>query len=151
MPGPRYVQHGHFVIRYVAFCAILYFTCTYYIRMPPKKRKQKDISRQPKDKGRVHIEETYSLDFSAISSNFILLNGHLWYHLLMNGSNINSTTSVLMSLFTKMSNVQDYKIMYNYLVKIDKQYKNMLRGFRVDSHFSAFKEVIKHYFFVFVI
>ena len=47
MPGPRYVQHGQFVIRYVAFCAIFYFTCTYYIRMPPKKRKQKGISRQP--------------------------------------------------------------------------------------------------------
>ena len=44
---PRYVQHGQFIIRYVAFCAIFYFTCTYYIRMPPKKRKQKDISRQP--------------------------------------------------------------------------------------------------------
>ena len=47
MPGPRYVQDGQFVIRYVAFCAIFYSTCTYYIRMSPKKRKKENISRQP--------------------------------------------------------------------------------------------------------
>ena len=115
--------------------ALYFISHVHILGCHQKKKKQKDISRQPKGKGRVRIEETYSLDFSAISSDFILLNGHLWYHLLMNGSNINSTISVLLSLFTKTSNVQDYKI---------------CRGFRVDSHFSVFKEVIKHPLFLYL-
>ena len=93
--------------------------------------------------GRVHIEETYTIDFSTISSDFILLNEHIWYHLLMNGSNINDTKSVLLSLFTKKFSVQDNMSMYNYVGKIDKLYKKMQRGFRMDSQCPAFKEVNK--------
>ena len=108
--------------------------------MALKMRKQKDISGQPKGKGKVHIEETYGIDKP---SDFTLLTGHVWYHLLMNGSNINDTKSALLSFFTKESSVPDNMAMYNYVIKMDKQYKKMQKRFSVDSQFSAFKEVNK--------
>ena len=110
--------------------------------MPPKKRKKLDISSKPKGIGRIHIEDVYAVDFTGLPSDFVLLKGHVWYLLLSNGSYIIDTMSVLLPRFTQEPlSSTDRKIVYVLVSKLNKQYKNMQRGFTFSSQFAKFKEV----------
>ena len=110
--------------------------------MPPKKKNRSDISSRPKGAGRIHLEDVYTVDFSTLPIDFVLLKGHVWYLLLSNGSNIIDTVLALLPIFTKDPiNTYNKKIVYTLVSKLDNQYKKMRKGFNASSLLATFKEV----------
>ena len=110
--------------------------------MPPKKRKNLDMSSIPKGIGRIHLEAVYTVDFSDLPNDFQLLNGHVWYLLLLNGSSIIDTMSVLLPTFThEPLSAPDKRSIYLLVSKLDKLYKRLRRRFTISSQFAEFKEV----------
>ena len=110
--------------------------------MPPKKKNRSDISSRPKGVGRIHLEDIYTVDFSTLPVDFVLLKGHVWYLLLSNVSNILDTVLVLLPIFTQdPTNAHNKKIIYALVSQLDKQYKKMRKGFNASSLFATFKEV----------
>ena len=96
--------------------------------MPPKKRKNLDMSSIPKGIGRIHLEAVYTVDFSDLPNDFQLLNGHVWYLLLLNGSSIIDTMSVLLPTFThEPLSAPDKRSIYLLVSKLDKLYKRLRR------------------------
>ena len=65
------------------------------IRMPPKKRKMRDISHETKGVGRLYLEKHWSFVDEQITSDFILTHGHIWFHLITHKFDVSNLTLIL--------------------------------------------------------
>ena len=93
-------------------CAYIYTNCTLCgvplmpnisfsdLRMPPLKRKPRDISHETKGVGMLYLEEHWSFVDEQLTSDFILTHGHFWFHLITHQFYDGNITSLILPLHT---------------------------------------------------